>query len=469
VQIRLTFLGAARNVTGSRYLLETDGARILVDCGLFQEREYKSRNWEPFSVPPNSIDAILLTHAHLDHCGLIPKICREGFRGSIYCTDATADIAKIMLLDAAKLQEEDALFKRRRHGREGRRGPYPEIPLYTVEDARASLNFFSHPVRYENPVKITDTLEAIFYDAGHVLGSSMIKLTVSQGGEKITILFSGDVGRWHIPILRDPSLFAEADYVILESTYGDRLHGNSADIADDLAEIINSTWKAGGNIVIPSFALERAQEVLYYLNRLLIGGRIPHLPVFLDSPMAISVTEVFKTHSELYDREMTRLVGLNKSPFDFPGLKMAETVDDSKAINHFPGTAIIIAGSGMCTGGRIKHHLVNNIARPESTILFVGYQAQGTLGRQIVDGNKRVRILGQYYPVRANIVQLSGFSAHADRDELMRWLSGFKEPPKRLFVTHGESEVADSFSAYVRERMAWEVSVPEYREQVLLN
>jgi metallo-beta-lactamase family protein len=469
VQIKLTFLGAARNVTGSRYLLETDGARILVDCGLFQEREYKSRNWEPFSVPPSSIDAILLTHAHLDHCGLIPKICREGFRGDVYCTGATADIAKIMLLDAAKLQEEDAEFKRSRHGREGRRGPYPEIPLYTVEDAKASLPYFSHRVKYEEPVKISDIIEAGFYDAGHVLGSSMIRLTLSQGGEQITILFSGDVGRWQTPILRDPSLFSEADYVIVESTYGDRLHGNSADIADNLAEIINSTWKAGGNIVIPSFALERAQEVLYYLNRLLIDGRIPHLPVFLDSPMAIDVTEVFEAHSELYDREMTRLVGLDRSPFEFPGLKMAETVDDSKAINRVPGTAIIIAGSGMCTGGRIKHHLVKNISRPESTILFVGYQAQGTLGRQIVNGDKKVRILGQYYPVRANVAQLSGFSAHADRDELMRWLSGFRKPPRRLFVTHGESEVADLFSEYIRQKMAWEVSVPEYREQVLLD
>ena len=469
MQIKLTFLGAARNVTGSRYLLETDGARILVDCGLFQEREYKSRNWEPFSVPPSSIDAILLTHAHLDHCGLIPKICREGFRGNVCCTGATADIAKIMLLDAAKLQEEDAEFKRSRHRREGRRGPYPEIPLYTVEDAKASLPYFSHRVKYEEPVKIADILEAGFYDAGHVLGSSMIRLTLSQGGEEITVLFSGDVGRWQTPILRDPSLFSGADYVIVESTYGDRLHGNSADIADNLAEIINSTWKAGGNIVIPSFALERAQEVLYYLNRLLIDGRIPHLPVFLDSPMVIDVTEVFEAHSELYDREMTLLVGLDRSPFEFPGLNMAETVDDSKAINRVPGTAIIIAGSGMCTGGRIKHHLVDNITRPESTILFVGYQAQGTLGRQIVNGDKKVRILGQYYPVRANIAQLSGFSAHADRDELMRWLSGFRKPPKRLFVTHGESEVADLFSEYVRQKMAWEVLVPDYREQVLLD
>jgi metallo-beta-lactamase family protein len=469
MQIKLTFLGAARNVTGSRYLLETDGARVLIDCGLFQEREFRYRNWERFSIPPSSISAILLTHAHLDHSGLIPKVCREGFRSDIYCTRATTDIAKIMLLDSAKLQEEDAEFKRRRHEREGRRGPYPEIPLYTIEDAEASLAYFSHTVRYAEPVSIGDRFEVSFHDAGHVLGSSMIQVRVSQGAKERTLLFSGDVGRWHLPILRDPSLFTRADYVIVESTYGDRLHGDQAEIADNLAEIINSTHQAGGNIVIPSFALERAQEVLYYLNQLLISKRIPHLPVFLDSPMAISVTEVFKAHPEAYDRDMTRLLAANKSPFEFPGLRMTKTVDDSKSINRFRGTAIIIAGSGMCTGGRIKHHLVQNISRPESTILFVGYQARGTLGRQIVDGSKDVRILGQYYPVRARIVQLSGFSAHADRDELMRWLSAFEKPPRQLFVTHGEPEVADNFCEYISQKMAWPVSSPEYQSQVLLD
>jgi metallo-beta-lactamase family protein len=270
-------------------------------------------------------------------------------------------------------------------------------------------------------------------------------------------------------MLRDPSLFTEADYIIVESTYGDRLHGDQAGIADNLAEIINSTCEAGGNVVIPSFALERAQEVLYYLNKLLISKHIPHLPVFLDSPMAISVTDVFKAHSETYDREMTKLLESNKSPFEFPGLRMTKAVEDSKAINRFRGTAIIIAGSGMCTGGRIKHHLVQNISRPESTILFVGYQARGTLGRQITDGSKRVRILGQHYPVKARIVQLSGFSAHADRDELMKWLSAFRKPPRQLFVTHGEPEVADSFGEHIREKMAWQVSSPEYQSQVLLD
>jgi len=469
MQLKLTFLGAARSVTGSRYLLDTGSTRVLVDCGLFQEREFRARNWEPFAIPPRSIDAVLLTHAHLDHCGLLPKLVREGFQGSIYCTRATSEITKIMLLDSGKLQQEDAEFKMKRHQREGRKGPYPEIPLYTAEDAEASFPLFSRSVKYEEPVRISDGLEASFHDAGHVLGSSMIKITARQDGEERTILFSGDVGRWNIPILRNPSLFSEADYVIVESTYGDRLHGDPEDVAGSLAEIINSTCSAGGNVVIPSFALERAQEVLYYLNQLLISDRIPHLLVFLNSPMAINITEVFEAHPELYDREMTRLIERNKSPFEFPSLKMVNTVDDSKAINRILGTAIIIAGSGMCTGGRIKHHLVANISRPESTILFVGYQARGTLGRQIVDGARKVRILGQSHPVRARIAQLTGFSAHADRDELMRWLSALEKAPKQLFVTHGELEVANRFSNYVADKMRWKVSIPAYREQVLLD
>jgi len=469
MQLKLTFLGAAQNVTGSRYLLDTGSTRVLVDCGLFQEREFRPRNWEPFTVPPRSIDAVLLTHAHLDHCGLLPKLVREGFQGNIHSTRATSDITRIMLLDAARLQEEDAEFKKKRHRREGRRGPYPEIPLYTVADAEASFPFFSHSVGYEEPVKIGDGLEASFHDAGHVLGSSMIKVTARQGGEERTILFSGDVGRWGLPILRNPSSFSKADYVVVESTYGDRLHGDTEDIAGSLAEIINSTCEAGGNVVIPSFALERAQEVLYHLNQLLISDRIPHLLVFLDSPMAINITEVFAAHPELYDREMTRLIQSSRSPFDFPSLKMVNTVDDSKAINRIRGTAIIIAGSGMCTGGRTKHHLVTNISRRESTILFVGYQARGTLGRHIVDGAEEVRILGQVHPVRARIAQLNGFSAHADRDELMKWLSALKEAPKRLFVTHGEPEAANSFSDLVKDEMGWKVSVPECQEQVLLD
>jgi len=468
MHIKLTFLGAAQNVTGSRYLVEANNVRFLVDCGLYQERELRGRNWDPFSIPPETLDAVLLTHAHLDHCGLLPKLVREGFRGRIYGTAATNEITEITLLDSAHLQQEDAEFKRRRHEREGRRGPYPEIPLYTTDDAKASFPLFS-PVGYGETVEIGEGVEATFHDAGHILGSSMIRLGIQRNGEGRTVLFSGDVGRWNKPILRDPTLFEQADYVLVESTYGNRLLGRTDGAASELAEVINTTAKAGGNIVIPSFALERAQEVLYYLNKFLIEDRIPHLMVFVDSPMAVSVTEVFEHHTELFDEEMMELVRQKKSPFDFPGLNLVRTVDESKAINHIKGTLIIIAGSGMCTGGRVKHHLVTNISREESTILFVGYQAVGTLGRHIVDGAKEVRILGQHYPVRANVVQTSGFSAHADRNQLLKWLSSLHRPPRCLFVTHGEPRASQQFASFVRDRTGWEVALPEYKDKVLLD
>jgi len=468
MNIKLTFLGAAQNVTGSQYLIETNNAKFLVDCGLYQERELTGRNWGPFLFPPEKLDAVLLTHAHLDHCGLLPRLVREGFNQAIYCTGATSEITRIMLLDSGKIQEEDADFKRRRHKKESRKAPYPEIPLYTRDDAEAVSPLFS-PVKYGQNVQIGDGVEATFYDAGHVLGSAMVRLKIEQNGEARTILFSGDIGRRNKPILNDPTLFDEADYVIVESTYGDRLLESPQDAANQLAEAINTTVRRGGNIVIPSFALERSQELLYYLSKFRLEGRIPHLKVFVDSPMAVEVTGVFERHPELFDEEMKKLLRQQSSPFDFPGLNLVGTVEESKAINHMDDSVIIIAGSGMCTGGRIKHHLVNNITREESTILFVGYQAAGTLGRHIVGGTKRVRILGQYYPVRARIAQLNGFSAHADRDGLVRWLSSLRKPPRRVFVTHGELDASQNLAGLIRSRHAWETIVPSYQEQVFLD
>lgn len=468
MEIKLSFMGAAQNVTGSRYLLETNGTRLLVDCGLYQERDLRGRNWDPFFVPPESIDAVLLTHAHLDHCGLLPKFVREGFEGSIYCTAATAEIAKIVLLDSAHIQEEDAEYKRKRHEREGRTGPYPVVPLYTKEDAESVIPLFQ-PLSYEKTVEVGEGIEASFHDAGHILGASMIRVKVKKNGDQRTIIFSGDIGQWDRPILRDPTVFEEADYVLVESTYGDRVHDDREEIDNQLFEVINSTQKAGGNIAIPSFAVERSQEVLYHLNELLVEDRIPRLKVFVDSPMAINVTEVFEHHPELFDEEMMDLIRRRESPFDFPGLQMTRTTKESKAINHIKGTVIIIAGAGMCTGGRIKHHLVNNISKPESTILFVGYQAVGTLGRKIVNGAKEVRILGETHPVKANIIQIHGFSAHADRDDLYRWLSGLRTPPKHVFVTHGEPESAKHFSEFVREKTGWETSVPDYKTEAMLD
>ena len=468
MDIDLSFLGATRGVTGSRYLVEANNKRVLVDCGLYQERKFQHRNWEPFQIPPRELDAVLLTHAHLDHCGLLPKLVNEGFQGRIFCTAATADITKIILLDSAKIQEEDAEYKRRRHVKERKKGSYPEIPLYTVADAEATLPLFS-TVEYDQPASIGEGIEAVFYDAGHVLGSAMIRLIIKQGEEKRSIIFSGDMGRWDRPMLEDPSVFKKTDYVVMESTYGDREHGDTNDIGDELAEIAKVTYKAGGNIVVPSFALQRAQEILYYLNILRRENRIPFFNVYLDSPMAIKITEVFKQYYGLFDKEMRELIQRRQSPFDFPGLKMVETVDESKALNNVTETVMIIAGSGMCTGGRIKHHLVSNISRPESTILFIGYQAEGTLGRHIISGGRSVRIHGRPWPVRARIEQIGGFSAHADRDELMKWLSKLSVHPKHVFITHGEVKAAESFQRFLKEKTGFETSVPTYRSKVRLE
>jgi len=468
MNIKLKFLGATRNVTGSRHLLDVDGKRILIDCGLYQERELRYRNWDPFPVAPESIDTILLTHAHLDHCGFLPKLVRDGFKGKILCTSATVDISKIVLLDSAHLQQEDAELKKKRHKKEGRRGKYPEIPLYTVSDVEKVFPLFT-PVFYKQPVKIGKSIEVTFYDAGHILGSAMIKIKVTSNGKSRIILFSGDVGRWNKPIIRDPTLFNEADYVVVESTYGNRLHEDSLDIDEILCTNINSADKKGGNVVIPSFAIERSQELLYHLNQLLLEDRIPHLLVFIDSPMAINVTEVFEKHPDYFDREMTKLEKEGKNPFNFPTLKLTRTTEESKGINHIRSSCIIIAGSGMCTGGRIKHHLINNISRPESTVLFVGYQAKGTLGREIVEGKKEVRIHGKMYRIKAKIVQIHGLSAHADKNELLKWLSSLRFPPKHLFVVHGEEESALEFADTVREKMNWKVSVPEYQDEAILD
>jgi len=468
LDINLSFLGAARGVTGSRYLIEANGVKLLVDCGLYQERKFQHRNWESFRVPPGELTAVLLTHAHLDHCGLLPKLVAEGFKGRVICTPATADITKIILLDSAKIQEEDAAYKKKRHQREGRQGPHPEVPLYTIDDAEATLPLFD-TVDYGETVTVGKGIEAIYYDAGHVLGSAMIKVIITQGDDKRSIVFSGDIGRWDRPMLEDPSQFRRPDYIVVESTYGDREHEGSNEIGEELVEIVNQAFKAGGMILVPSFALQRAQEILYYLNMLLMEGRIPDMKVYLDSPMAIRITEVFKRYEELFDREMQALLHAQQSPFDFPGLTMVETVEDSKALNDIQGTAMIIAGSGMCTGGRIKHHLVQHISRPETTVLFVGYQAEGTLGRHILDGAKSVRIHGVSRPIRARIAQIHGFSAHADRKGLMKWLSKLAVEPRHIFVTHGEKTAAERFSAYLAEKTGYETSVPSYGTRVRLE
>jgi metallo-beta-lactamase family protein len=459
--MEIRFLGADRQVTGSCYALEASGRRFLVDCGLYQERSFLDRNWEPFPIPPDSIDDLLLTHAHLDHCGLIPRLVTQGFSGRILATPATIDLAKIVLLDSANIQEEDAAYKRKRHAREGRPGPHPEIPLYTVQDAERSFPFFE-PVAYGRPVKPAKGFTAVFHDAGHILGAAMLDLRVQEkSGDPRRIVFSGDMGPWDKPLVRDPSVFDKADIVVMESTYGDRDHDDPGRIDDLLAETIVSTAARGGNVVIPVFAMERAQEVLYYLARLVRENRIPRLPVFLDSPMAIEVVQVFKRYPALLDEEAKELIRAGRPLLEFPGLRLTKSTQESKAINRLEAPCVILAGSGMATAGRIKHHLLGNIGRAASTVLFVGYQAPGTLGRQILDGAAEVRILGQILKVRARIAKINGFSGHAGRRDLRRWLASFREKPERLFLCHGEESTSLAFAAEL-EAEGWPVTVPRF-------
>jgi metallo-beta-lactamase family protein len=462
--LKLKFFGANRQVTGSCYLLEVGKFRVLIDCGLYQERDYLERNWAPFPVPPDTIDTLLLSHVHLDHSGLIPKLVKEGFKGSIVTTRPSRDMLPIVLLDAARIQEEDAAYKRKRHKKEGRKGPFPEIPLYTVKDAERVFPLIQDEP-YEKDVLLDSHGKARFHDAGHILGSAIIEVTLREAGRQETILFSGDIGQWDRPLMQDPTVFEHADYVVVETTYGDREHEDPADADRMLSDIINDTVKRGGNVIIPTFAIERAQELLYHLGRLSRQNRIPFLMTFLDSPMAMDITNVFKKYQDYLDSETQEVIRKGKNPFEFPGLRLTRSVAESKSINSIKGSCIVMAGSGMCTGGRIKHHLVQNISRPESTILFVGYQAKGTLGRQIVNGQREVRILGKHYPVRARISQIQGFSAHAGRRDLLRWLDTFQRPPACLFLTHGEQEASQSLSEYIRREKRWKVAIPRYSDE----
>lgn len=464
MEFAISFYGATQNVTGSRYLLRANNKNIMVDCGLYQERPLKARNWEDFPFPPAKVDAVVLTHAHLDHCGLLPRLVKAGFTGSIYATRASVDIAKIIIVDSAKINEEDAEFKRRRHLREGRKSPHPYVPLYTVEEAEAVFPKLV-PWDFNKPIDLGEGIQAEFIGVGHILGAAAIRFTVTQGEESRGIIFSGDVGRWDVPILCAPEALGSADYVICESTYGDRLHGKQSDIPEELAEVINDTHRRGGNIIIPSFAVERTQELIYYLAQLLKADRIPHLRTFVDSPMAVRVNEVFRRHTYLFDSDTTKLI----RSFRMPGITMVRSVAESKSINHIRGSVIVIAGSGMCTGGRIKHHLCQNISRPESSVLFVGYQAEGTLGRIIHDGAPKVRILGQEYDVKARIAKISGFSAHADQQELCRWLKTLNNKPRKVFVTHGEVKASNTFAKLLKDDFGWNSVVPKYNTTIKLD
>jgi metallo-beta-lactamase family protein len=466
--MKLHFLGANRQVTGSRYCLEVNGHEIMIDCGMFQERNFQARNWDSCPIPPAEIDALLLTHVHIDHSGLIPRLGREGFHSPIYCTRPSVPLLDVMLRDAAKIQTEDAEYKKKRHAREHRHGKHVEVPLFTEEDVDRILPLV-RGVAYSKPIAVVPGVTATFHDAGHILGSAMIELAVEQGSETRRLVFSGDIGQWDKPIIRDPTLLTRADYLIMESTYGDRNHQEAGDIETQLERVIHETYARGGAVVIPTFALERAQELVYFLSRLAHAGRIPTLPVYLDSPMAVDVTKIFQRFRDSFDEEMWELINSSTPPLDFPGLQLVRTAEESKRINEVRQPCVIMASSGMCNAGRIKHHLRNHISSKASTILFVGHQSEGTLGRLILNGAREVRIHGQSFRVAAQIAQIYGFSGHADRNGLLKWIGAFQQPPRKTFFTHGEEAVSLHFATHVERTLGWPTYVPQYRETVDLD
>jgi len=427
--------GAARQVTGSCHLITCNERRVLIDCGMFQGgSEMERGNAEPFGFDPAGIDVLLLTHAHLDHCGRIPLLVRQGFRGRILTTAATRELARVVMLDAAGLQEEDA----RRAQRGNRRGEAVTPPLYTLDDALHALDFFGPDVGYNDTVPVVDGITARFLDAGHILGSASILLDVSDGTLRRSLLFSGDLGNPGRPILRDPVPAPAADYVVMETTYGDRPHRSVPDSIQEMYQAIRDTLARRGNVVIPTFALERTQEILYYLHRGIRDGAIPaRVRVFLDSPMAISATEIFRRHPECFDDDF--LAELRQGdPFAMPGLHFTRDTSESMAINSIEDGAVILAGSGMCNGGRVRHHLKHNLWRERSSVVFVGYAAQGTLARRIVDGAATVRIFSEEIAVRAQVWTINGFSAHADQPALLAWLGD--APRRKVLLVHGEYE-----------------------------
>ncbi len=445
--MKISFHGAAEGVTGSCHLVECAGKRILVDCGMYQGgHELVEENSRPFGFDPADIDYLLLTHAHLDHCGRIPLLVRDGFRGEIITTPASVELARLVMLDAAGLQEEEARYQLRKAQRHG--GANHDIePLYTTLDALNSLDYFGRRAAYNKPLRLAGGIRATFIDAGHILGSASIVLDLEEDGNRHRILFSGDLGFSGRAILRDPASPPAVDTVVMETTYGDRLHKQLQPSIEELYEAINKTIRRGGNIIIPTFALERAQEILYYLREGVENGRIEHFAnVFLDSPMAISATQIFRRHPECYNAETRKLFDSGTDPFNLPGLHFTRETAESMSINQIDSGAVIMAGSGMCTGGRIRHHLKHNLWRRQNSIVFVGYAAQGTLARSIIDGAESVRIFGEEIPVKAEIYTIGGFSAHADQAGLLDWLRRTGRPAT-TFLVHGEESALHAFAA----------------------
>lgn len=476
--MKLTFLGAAREVTGSSYLLEADGVRFLVDCGMFQGgREARDKNCRAFSFDPRTIDFVILTHAHIDHSGLLPRLVALGFKGRIHTTRASCDLLAVMLPDSAHIQEKEAeyanlnRFRKGMDRRDKTRGlpPHDIAPLYTVAQAQASLKHLN-PVDYDLEIAPHPQVRCTFRDAGHILGSAIVEVWVGEGPRRRKIVFSGDLGQPARPLLRDPTPIFDADYLLVESTYGNRDHKSMEATQDELVTAINDTIeRKGGNVIIPAFAVGRTQDMLYLLADLTRQARIPKLSVFVDSPMATAATEITFRHMELLDAETHALMGRHGGAQYFRKLEFVEDVEESKALDRVTGGAVIISASGMCEAGRVKYHLRANLARRESTILITGFQAAGTFGRRLVDGAKRVRLLGEDIPVRADLYTLGGLSAHADRTALLAWLGHFRSKPRQVFVVHGEETVAKDFAADLKTQFDWDATAPVPGHSVILE
>ncbi len=462
--MQLSFHGADRGVTGSCHLIECAGRRVLIDCGLYQGgREIDEENAEPFGFDPATIDYLLLTHAHLDHCGRIPLLSRREFRGEIITTAATRELARLVMMDAAHLEEEEARYQSRKRARRGK--PATVEPLYSVLDALASFECFGRTAVYGEALELAPGLRATFLDAGHILGSAQILLELEEDGRQQRVLFSGDLGNDGRPFLRDPAPPPSADVVVMETTYGDRRHKALEPSVEELYEAITNTFARGGNVIIPTFALERAQEVLFFLREGVELGVLPGaMQVFLDSPMAISATEIFKRHPDCYEAEVIELFREGRDPFDLPGLHFTRETAESIALNRITGGAVILAGSGMCTGGRVRHHLRQHLWRRESSVVFVGFAAYGTLARRIVDGAGEVKIFGEEIPVKAAVYTINGFSAHADQAELKAWHAAAGSP-RRTFLVHGEESAMQRFAVLLDSDG---VEMPELHESFVL-
>jgi metallo-beta-lactamase family protein len=444
--VRLSFHGADRGVTGSCHLIECAGRRVLIDCGLYQgSRELDEENAEPFGFDPAAIDYVLLTHAHLDHCGRLPLLIKRGFRGEIVTTAASRELSRLVLLDAAHLQEEEVRYRSRKAARRGSRHAIG-APLYSVLDALSTFDFFGRNAVYGQPLDLAGGLRATFLDAGHILGSASILLELDEQAHRCSVLFSGDLGNAGRPLLRDAVTPPQTDVVVIETTYGNRLHKPLEPSVEELYEAVTDSFRRGGNVIIPTFALERAQELLYFLREGIEQSRLTRsVQVFLDSPMAISATEIFERHPECYEPRTAELFREGRDPFHLPGLHFVRETAESIALNNIRGGAVIMAGSGMCTGGRVRHHLKHNLWRDNSSIVFVGFAANGTLARQIIDGAKEVTIFGEQIPVRARIHTINGFSAHADQAELLAWHK--QTGASRTFLVHGEANTMSQFAA----------------------